>query len=136
MDNIMYGKHSISCTTDWQILVKICFIVIHWSVMIFTFNVVLKSSIKSIHQTILNYIHRYLKIWIYLHVCVTATSFCLQNRDLMCETQVPQGHKVTSVHFKNYHVHWCLPRRILKLFTSKRDISASDWLSTCNKRKL
>lgn len=43
----------------------------------------------------------------YLHVCVTAAGFCLQNRDPICETStVSQGSKVTFIHIKNCHAHY------------------------------
>lgn len=72
---------------------------IHWSVIIFTFNGILKSSIKFISQNILNYIHRHSQIWMYLHVSVTATGFCLHNRDPICETELLFLNAIKSLLF-------------------------------------
>lgn len=103
MDDTMYRKHSILCSTDQYRSVNVYFIMIHWSVTIFPYNI--SSSISILHpytkKKKLSYICRTSQIWIYLHVCATATGFYLQKKDAIC---VPQGCKVTFIHIKNNHV--------------------------------
>lgn len=47
MDDTMYRKHSILCSTDQYRSVNVYFIMIHWSVTIFPYNI--SSSISILH---------------------------------------------------------------------------------------
>lgn len=90
----MYRENSISRTSDYQRLVNTYFTMIHWSVMIFIFNIILYSSITCIHQNTFKFIHRHKYGFIY--VCVTAIGSCLQSRDPIRETEVLFLRAVTS----------------------------------------